>query len=398
MNVLDVIIVLAAIAFGIGGFRNGAIVGVCSLLGFFGGAVVGAQLAKPIGSHVANGRAQIPVAIVCVLFVAMIGQLLGVYIAGHIRHRVVGERTRKLDAGVGSALGVFSVLLVAWMVAIPLAHSPYPELSAAATHSRIVRGVNSVVPNDVRSLYSSLRQFLDQSGFPPVLGDLPDTDIVEVAPPDPQLSPALRARVRTASASVYKVLGEAPSCSRGIEGSGFVFAPHRIVTNAHVVAGTSQIGVQASTGGNVLPATVVVFDPRRDVAVLSVPDVDAPALRLAPADARTGDPAVVLGYPGDGQFTAKSARVRSHTTITGNDIYGHSSVRRDIYAIRAVVRAGNSGGPLLSASGRALGVVFATALDSSDTGYVLSVEEIAPDIAKGRTASAKVSTGRCTPE
>ena len=394
---LDLIIVFAAIAFGIGGFRNGAIVGIFSLIGFFGGAILGAQLAKPIGSHVADGRGQIPVAILCVLFVAMVGQLIGVYIAGRLRHRFVSERTRSLDAGVGSALGVFSVLLVAWMVAIPLASSPYPELSAAATHSRIVRGVNSVIPNDVRSLYSSLRQFLDQSGFPPVLGDLPNTEIVAVPPPDATLSPALRARVQKATPSVFKVLGEAPSCSRGIEGSGFVFAPHRIVTNAHVVSGTDQVAVQASTGGNLLRATVVVFDPRRDVAVLAVPDLDAPAIPLAPADAQRGDTAVVLGYPGNGSFTTRPARVRSHMTITGNDIYGRSNVRRDIYSIRAVVRSGNSGGPLLSAGGTALGVVFATALDSSDTGYVLSAEEISPDLRAGRTATAPVSTSRCTP-
>jgi S1-C subfamily serine protease len=397
VNVLDVLIVVAAVAFGIGGFRNGAIVGLCSMVGFFGGAVFGAQLAKPLGSRLADGRAQIPIAIVCVLFIAMIGQLLGVWIAGHLRHRVVGERTQKWDAGVGSALGVFSVLIVAWMVAVPLAVSPYPELSSAATHSRIVRGVNSVIPNDVRSLYSSLREFLDQSGFPPVLGDLPNTDVVSVAPPDAKLSPAMRAVVQKASRSVYKVYGEAPSCSRGIEGSGFVYARHRIVTNAHVVAGTKQIGVQSATGGAILRATVVLFDPRRDVAVLSVPDLDAPSLRVAATAPQRGDPAVVLGYPGDKSFTVKSARVRSRNTISGNDIYGHSSVRRDIYAIRAVVRSGNSGGPLVGANGRVLGLVFATALDSSDTGYVLTVDEIAPDISKGRTASEAVGTSKCTP-
>ena len=117
-------------------------------------------------------------AIICVLFVSMIGQLLGVWIAGHIRSGLVTERGRPIDAGVGSALGVVSVLLVAWMVAVPLASSPYPALSSAAQHSRIVRGVNDVMPNDIRTLYSSLRTFLDQSGFPPVLGDLPSTTVV----------------------------------------------------------------------------------------------------------------------------------------------------------------------------------------------------------------------------
>jgi S1-C subfamily serine protease len=395
VNVLDIIIVLAAIAYGIGGFRNGAIVGIFSMIGFFGGAIVGAQLAGPIGSAVSNGRAQIPVAIVCVLFVSMAGQLLGVWVAGHVRARFVTDRAKPVDAGVGSLLGVVSVLLVAWMVAVPLASSPYPALSSAANHSRIVRGVNGVMPKDIRSLYSSLRTFLDQSGFPPVLGDLPSASTPAVAAPDKTLSPALAAQVAKVHASVLKIYGEAPSCSRGIEGSGFVFAPHRMVTNAHVVAGTSQVAVQVN--GRLVPAKVVVFDPRRDVAVLDVPSLEATALPFDSTPATKGQPAVVLGYPEDGPYTAKSARVRSMTTIEGNDIYGTHQVTRQIYSIRAIVRSGNSGGPLLSDSGGVLGIVFATALDSSDTGFVLTDAEIAPDISTGRTASAPVDTGHCTP-
>jgi len=241
VDILDIVIILAAIAYGISGFRNGAVVGVFSMVGFFGGAIAGAQLAGPLGSRLADGRAQIPIAIVCVLFVAMIGQLLGVWAAGHIRRHIAKDGGgRTLDSGVGSALGVVSVLLVAWMVAVPLASSPYPSLSSAAVNSRIVRGVNDVMPNGVRSLYSSMRSFLNQSGFPPVFGDLPQNRIVKVAPPDATLSPTVQARVQTASASVFKIYGEAPSCNRGIEGSGFVYAPHRIVTNAHVVTDESS--------------------------------------------------------------------------------------------------------------------------------------------------------------
>jgi S1-C subfamily serine protease len=396
VNVLDLIIVLAAVAYGIGGFRNGAIVGLFSMVGFFGGAILGAQLAEPLGSRLADGRAQIPVAIVCVLFVSMLGQLLGVWLAGHLKRRIVNDHTQALDSGVGSVLGVLSVLLVAWMVAVPLASSPYPSLSAAASHSRIVRGVNDVMPSDVRTLYSSLRTFLDQSGFPPVLGDLPSTDIISVPPPDANLSPAVEAQVRRASASIFKIYGQAPSCDRGIEGSGFVFAPHRVLTNAHVVAGTAQVGVQVSKN-RTLPATVVVYDPRRDVAVLNVPALDAPVLQFSSTPASRGDPAVVLGYPEDGPFTVKAARVRSRQTIVGNDIYGNQRVRRDIYSIRAVVRSGNSGGPLLADNGTVLGIVFATALDSSDTGYGLTDGEVAPAAQVGLTTTAPVDTGRCTP-
>jgi S1-C subfamily serine protease len=397
VNLLDVVVILAGIAYGIGGFRNGAVVGLFSMVGFFGGAVIGAQIAEPLGSRLADGRAQIPIAITCVLLVAMLGQLLGVWAAGHVRTRIVKDSGKTVDSAIGAALGVLSVLLVAWMVAVPLASSPYPSLSSAAVNSRIVRGVDDVMPKDVRTLYSSLRSFLNQSGFPPVFGDLPQTHIVKVAPPDARLSPAVAARVRAAQASVFKIYGEAPSCDRGIEGTGFVYAPRRMITNAHVVAGTSRVSVQVSSS-QTLPAQVVLYDPERDVAVLSVPGLDAPALRFSSTPANTGDPAVVLGYPEDGPFDVRSARVRSRQSVSGNDIYGDGNVRRDIYSIYAVVRSGNSGGPLLAANGTVLGIVFATALESSNTGYALTDGEIAGDVSRGRSASASVGTGGCTPE
>jgi S1-C subfamily serine protease len=397
VNLLDLIIVLAAVAYGIGGFRSGAVVGIGSLLGFFGGAALGAKIARPIGSHLADGRAQIPIAIICVLLFAMGGQLLGVYGAGRLKRHIVRERIgRGVDAGVGAGLGVVSVLLVAWLVAAPLAYSPYPSLAREAGQSSIVHDVNQVLPQGLRDWFSSLREFFDRSGFPPVLGDLPSTAIVSVAAPPLNLPAAVQAQVRSAQKSVFKIYGQAPECDRGIEGSGFVFAPDRIMTNAHVVAGTRTVTVQAS-GGRTLTATVVVFDPNRDVAVLDVPGLNAPVLNFASKPAKTGDPAVVLGYPENGPFTVDSARVRSESTVQGSNIYGNGNIKRSIYSIRGTVRSGNSGGPLLSDDGTVLGVVFATALDSSDTGFVLTDSEVAPLATQGRTATTAVGTSGCTP-
>lgn len=395
MNLLDIVIVLAAIAYGIGGFRSGAIVGIFSLAGFFGGAAIGAQIARPLGSKLADGRAQIPIAILCVLLLAMLGQLLGVYIAGHLKQRLVRGRVRPLDSGIGAVLGVLAVLLVAWMVALPLATSAYPALAAEASQSKIVRAVNGAVPNAVRGLYSSLRDFFNRSGFPPVLGDLPSTSVVAVPPPPGNLPLAVQQRVRDSQRSIVKIYGQAPECDRGIEGSGFVYAPHRVLTNAHVVAGTRAVAIQAD--GVTVRAKVVVFDPDRDVAVLDVPDLTTPALSFAPAPATTGAPAVVIGYPQDGPYTVGSARVRSQTTVRGTNIYGNGDVKRSIYAVRAIVRSGNSGGPMLDYDGRVLGMVFATALDSGDTGFVLTDGEISGRAAQGRTATTPVGTGGCTP-
>lgn len=392
MNLVDLIVILAAIGYAIGGFRNGAVVGACSLAGFFGGAVLGAQLARPIGSHVASGQAQIIVAVVCVLAVAMAGQLVGVWLGGRLRARIAWRHARVADSAIGSVLGVLSVFLVAWMVALPLASSPFPKVVSALHESTVVRGIDDAMPDPVRNVYSSLRRFIDRSGFPPLFGDLSSPRIVDVQAPDPTLlaSPAVTA----ARPSVVKITTEAPSCDRAVEGSGFVYAPERVLTNAHVVAGSRNVDV--AEGDRQLRATVVVYDPRRDVAVLSVPGLTARPLAFAPQVAVTNDSAIVVGYPENGGFDVRAARIRDRERVTGRDIYGSGVVQRDIYSIRSLVRSGNSGGPLLDPDGTVLGVVFAAALDSPDTGFALTAAEVAPDAAAGRTASAGVDTGACS--
>jgi S1-C subfamily serine protease len=391
VNVLDIVIIVAALAYGVGGFRSGALVGVFSLAGFFGGAVLGAHVANPIGSHIANGRAQVLVAIVCVLVLATLGQFVGVFVAGRLKFRFIRGGLRPWDSALGAALGVVGVLLVAWMVAVPLASSPFPTLASEASHSRIVRAVNDALPNSVRTLYSSLRAFLDRSGFPPVFGDLPSTPDISVAPPPPKLPARAEHRVRAARRSVLKVFAEAPECGRGMEGSSFVYAPHRVLTNAHVVAGSRSVTVAGRT------ARVVVFDPKRDVAVVYVPGLNAPPLHLTRRPAHPGQPAVVLGYPENGPFTARSARVRGVSTVRGSDIYGRGTVDRRIYSIRSVVRSGNSGGPLLAYNGRVLGIVFATALDSPDTGFALTDREFRGPARQGIGRVAATSAGSCVP-
>jgi S1-C subfamily serine protease len=391
-DLLDVILVLIAIGYGMSGFRNGAVVGALSFIGFFGGAAIGAQLAKPLGDRVADGSAQVPVAIVCVLVVAMAGQLLAVWIGSRIRAHVSSRPLRKVDSVVGAILSVMAVLLVAWMIAVPVASSPFPTLAGQVRRSMVIRSVDDALPDRVRQLYSSLRLFIDRSGFPEVLGALQPTRIVDVAPTDPTLqnSPI----VGKVHPSVLRVQAVALSCDRSIEGSSFAYAPDHVLTNAHVVAGTNEVHVETDHG--TLTAHVVVYDPQRDVAVLYVPGLNETALTMNATTAKSGSNAIVLGYPQDGPFDARSARIRDSERINGKDIYGRGNVEREIYTIRSIVRVGNSGGPLIDTRGAVLGIVFASALDSADTGFVLTTKEVAPDAAAGRNATKQVATGQCT--
>jgi S1-C subfamily serine protease len=213
-----------------------------------------------------------------------------------------------------------------------------------------------------------------------------------VAPPDPALAGS-RA-VADGERSVVKVLGVAPSCSRRIEGSGFVYSQDRVMTNAHVVAGTRQVAVEVR--GNRFEGRVVVYDPDRDLAVLQVPGLAAPVMPFAERAAAPDADAIVLGFPLDGPYDAQSARVRSVGDITGPDIYSSRDVTREIYTIRALVRSGNSGGPLVTPNGEVLGVIFAAAADDPNTGFAVTAAEARSVGRAGIQRTRAVPTGKCT--
>jgi S1-C subfamily serine protease len=167
------------------------------------------------------------------------------------------------------------------------------------------------------------------------------------------------------------------------------------MTNAHVVGGVDEPTVQIGGEGRKYDATVVLYDWERDIAVLDVPDLRAPVLRFATADASSGRSAIVAGFPENGSYDVRPARVRGRITANGPDIYHRGTVRRDVYSLFATVRQGNSGGPLLTPDGKVYGVVFAKSLDDPDTGYALTADEIQKDIAGGRTANQQVDSDNC---
>jgi S1-C subfamily serine protease len=177
-----------------------------------------------------------------------------------------------------------------------------------------------------------------------------------------------------------------------------VIGPQLVLTNAHVVAGTSSTGVEVpNRRGRLveLESEVVLYDPEVDVAVLRVPDLDLEPLVFDPVPVSAGDDAIVLGYPLDGPFLATPAKVRSMINLKGPDIYDAGEVTREVYTVRAVVRSGNSGGPMIAPDGRVVGVVFGAALDDQETGFVLTVDQVAPAVQAAPGLRSEVDTGSC---
>jgi len=215
--------------------------------------------------------------------------------------------------------------------------------------------------------------------------------VAAVDPPDASLADSLV--VGNARPSVVKIRGMAPGCQKILEGTGFVIAPNRVMSNAHVVAGSNSVTIEAYDGKK-YDAPVVPYAPNEDISILDVPDLPLKPLVFADQPARTGTDAVVLGFPGGGEFAATPARVREIIELSGPDIYKSTTVNREVYTIRGLVRQGNSGGPMINRAGQVIGVVFGAAVDDNDTGFVMTTQEVSAQLAKiGNTA--KVPTGTC---
>jgi S1-C subfamily serine protease len=389
--VVDGILILLMLVFAISGYRQGFVIGALSFGGFFSGVLIGLQIGPLIADKFTDPTARLVVSLAAIFALAVLGQTLAGWLGTHLRRQISSKPVQRLDDAGGALISLVAVLLVAWLIAVPLGSTPFQGLNREVRNSAILGSIDSLMPEQAQALSSALRETLDTNGFPDVFGGLAPTRTKEVAAPDPALKGSQI--VQKSKKSVIKVLGTAPSCSRRIEGSGFVYSTERVMTNAHVVAGTREVAVEV--GGARLQGKVVVYDPERDLAVVYVPGLKAPVMPFVSKQAASGASAIVLGYPQDGPYDAQSARVSDVSRITGPDIYDSGDVTREIYTIRSLVRSGNSGGPLITPTGQVLGVIFAAAADDKNTGFALTAGEAAPVAQQGLSRTRGVSTDDC---
>jgi S1-C subfamily serine protease len=392
VNWLDILLLISAISFAFSGYRQGFVVGVLAFVGFLGGGVLGLLIAPPVVGRFDPGVFQSLLAIGIVLLVATLCQVALAWVGALVRDRITWRPARLVDASLGALVSVTALLLVSWFLASSLHSGPVPALSRQISDSRIITAVDGVMPESATTLFSSFRRVLDDSGLPTVFGGLAPERIRAVDPPQPDV--AGRPAIRKASASVVEIEGTARSCSRRLDGSGFVISAKHVLTNAHVVAGVGRPTVRVGGVGDRLDARVVVFDPKRDLAVLYVPDLHAAALSLDDSGNR-GDEAVVAGFPEGGPFRLVAARIRDTIEARGPDIYQRSQVTRQVFSLYADVQPGNSGGPLLTPAGNVYGVVFAKSLDDPKTGYALTADEVSPVIREGLGRTTATSTESC---
>ena len=389
MNWVDVVLLLVVATAAVHGLRLGAAIQVLSYGGFWLGLFLGALLTPEIAGLVHSQVAKTVIAAVVVFGVAAlfggVGRYLGARSSQILRRWHVGS----LDQVLGVGVSVVATLLAAWLIASVLANSRFSLVDNAIQQARVVRAIDQVMP-PLPSVFSRVETFLGNEGFPVVFAGLPPQDAAPVTLPS---SADVQMGVSTAGPSTVQVVGQGCGVIQG--GSGFVVAPGVVVTNAHVVAGirAAQVVDQFGTHYATEP---VWFDPQEDLAVLRVPGLPVPALHVSTQIVARGAFGVVMGYPGGGPFTYGGAGVMTEFQATGLDIYSQHSTTRAVYELDAVIRPGNSGGPLVSPDGTVLGIVFARSTTNPNIGYALAFSPpVLQELQQAEAATARVGTGAC---
>lgn len=386
MNLLDLIILVTLAAAALGGYRLGFVARIFSWAGLALGVIVADQFLPEVIELFSSSDPQIRLmaAVSFLVGAAMLGQGLGLAL-GSLLHSTLplGAGLRQGDRVAGGVIGGMGVLATVWLLTPALA--AVPGWTARATReSALVRAIADLAP-DPPDTMQALQRFVTDGGLPSVFNQLrrsPDPG----PPPIEGLPEEVHRRV---VGSTVKITGEA--CRRIQEGSGFAALADTVVTNAHVVAGEKTPMVETYQGKR-LEATVIVFDPNIDLAVLRVPGLGQEPLPVGDGD--KGESGAVYGHPGGGDLRAAPAIISDELVAVGQDIYNRRETRRNIFVLGANLRPGDSGAALIDTAGMVVGVAFAIAPDREGVSYALTEKELRPVLARATTAT-KVGTGGC---
>lgn len=383
MSLLDWAIIFGIIAFAAWGFRQGAVIGISSLIGFMGGTIVGVNIAGKLLEK-GNDSPYTPLlALAAALLAGGILAEIALLIGYRLRVRFTSLGARRIDGAVGAVLLAAFAIGIVWVGAAAITQSrANKDLRREIRASAVVKELNAILPPSTGILDAIAR--IDP--VPQINGPSPNV-------PAPDSAVARDPDVQRAAQSTVRVLGSA--CGYGIEGSGWIAAGSIVVTNAHVVAGETDTTVQLQGTGPQLMAQVIWFDTKNDLAILYTPGLTAPPLELV-TETEKGTSGAIIGYPLNGPLDIQAARIGATTTVVSDDIYGAGPITRRMTTFRGVVRHGNSGGPIVDEQGRVRTTVFASKSDSDNTrGYGVPGPQIAEALGQA-DVNTPVSTGSCT--
>jgi S1-C subfamily serine protease len=391
--VLDVVLILALAGYVINGARRGFAHVLGSLIGVIAGGIAAFYLLPVIGGIIPSSFWRLIATLGAAVALVIVGHVAGATIGDAIARRISREGTRRvIDRVFGSIIALVASALVISLLAASVAPLGVPLLSSAIGDSVVINTIQRLTPAPVQRFFAQAQSSAVRDTIPSIVDAL---GAGSTPPPVPDVATG-SAVLQKAALSVVKVSGNAYQCGQSQSGSGFVVARDRVLTNAHVVAGVTEPVVQTQTG-EALAGRVVYFDPIGDLAVIAVNGLDLANLSLG-ARLGSSDSAVWDGYPFGGPFTTGGATVLRVGTERVDDIYGNTTVERDVYTIAADIQQGDSGGPLLATDGEVVGVVFAKSATTSGVGFAMTVTEVAPVVDKAADLTTKVASGHCSRE
>jgi S1-C subfamily serine protease len=386
----DLFLLLTLIAYAFYGYRNGLLHSIAAFIGLVVGAILAFFLIPIVGEWIsAPGWRVFAVVFVALTLIAG-GQAAGLAIGTIIRRQVNKARNlRIVDRILGAIVSLIATALVVSLISSSIPSLGVPFLTSTIANSTVIRTISAITPAPVETLLAQVRSVIVSDGLPTIAEALGGITTEPDLPHFETNNPALA----LAAQSVVRVTGTAYECGQTVSGSGFVVSSNRIVTNAHVVAGITDPVVD-TPAGEALAGKVVYFDPKNDIAVIAVNGMRTPPLKLSSTLDRGSD-GVIDGYPFGGPLQSNAAKVLSVETENVKDIYGQKSTPREVYTLAAVVREGNSGGPVLSISGAVTGLVFAKSGTINNVGYALTMTEVAPVAAEASSLTSAVPSGAC---
>jgi S1-C subfamily serine protease len=388
-TLLDLVLVVVLLGYLVTGLRNGFLVTLGGIAGFVAGAVAAFFAIPLVSGWVPDNPWRLIAVIGTLIVLVIVGQAVGSALGASIRRWSDFPPLRIIDRLLGGVVNVVVAALVLSMLAFSVGTLGVPFLSQQLASSQVIRGIDTATPGPVRTWMAQLRTIAVDDGIPTILESVAPATAADV--PDASVdTPELAA----AAASVVRITGTAFQCGQNQTGSGFVVAPGRVITNAHVVAGVDEPVVEVP-GGGALPGRVVQLDTARDIAVIAVDGLRAAPLPLGD-ELDNGATAAFAGYPAGGPYRIQPASVQGLSPVLVNNIYGADPQPLQVYSLAANVQQGNSGGPLLDLQGRVAGVVFAKSTADAPVGYALSLEELRPIAESSPGLEDAVSAGQCT--
>ncbi|MGB3208740.1 MAG: HhoA/HhoB/HtrA family serine endopeptidase [Crinalium sp.] len=170
-------------------------------------------------------------------------------------------------------------------------------------------------------------------------------------------------------------------------GSGFILsADGRLMTNAHVVAGSDTVKVTLKDG-RTLTGKVLGADQVTDVAVIKIDATNLPSVKLGSSENLTpGDWAIAIGNP-LGLDNTVTLGIVSATGRSSSQV-GVPDKRVSFIQTDAAINPGNSGGPLLNAKGEVIGINTAIRAGAQGLGFAIPIETAE------RIANQLFSTGK----